>query len=55
MADKRKSVIWLVSQHWGTLVPTREGMAHQLPGTASGDSSPKDLHEEQGGNISDRK
>ena len=52
MADKIKSVIWLVPQHWGTLVPTREGMAHQLPGTASGDSSPKDLHEEQEGNIS---
>ena len=50
MADKIKSIIWLVPQHWGTLVPTREGMAHQLPGTASGDSSPKDLHEEQGGN-----
>ena len=39
-------------QHQGTLVPPGEGMAHQLPGTASGDSSPKNLRKEQEGDIS---
>ena len=39
-------------QHRGTLVPPGEGMAHQFPGIASGNSSPKNLRKEQEGDIS---